>query len=131
MRRRFRGFPTCDITLGSLTLLAPEAGDFVELLLPHVLQRPVGNIITLASSTVWTLSTVLCSQQKAEHISRRTGPSAEPKKRARRTQLGPLRKTILNPWGLPIGPNSKDLSTSLLPWGVGADPVPKMLHFLF
>jgi hypothetical protein len=70
MRRRFRSFPACDITLGSLTLPAPEAGDFVELLLPYALQHPVGNIITLASSTVWTLSTAPCSEQKLEHVSR-------------------------------------------------------------
>jgi hypothetical protein len=28
-----RALPTCDISLGSLTLLAPEAGDVVELIL--------------------------------------------------------------------------------------------------
>jgi len=30
-----RTLSTCDISLGSLTLLAPEAGDFVESLLLH------------------------------------------------------------------------------------------------
>jgi hypothetical protein len=31
-----RTVPTCDLSLGSLTLLAPEAGDFVELLFLYV-----------------------------------------------------------------------------------------------
>jgi hypothetical protein len=32
---------TCDISLGSLTLRAPEAGDFVELALPYISPEPL------------------------------------------------------------------------------------------
>ena len=31
-----RTLPTCDVSLGSLTLTAPEAGDFMELILLYV-----------------------------------------------------------------------------------------------
>ena len=35
-----RTAPTCDVSLGSLTLPAPEAGDFVDLILLYQHTRP-------------------------------------------------------------------------------------------
>jgi hypothetical protein len=36
MQMTLRTLPCCDMSLGSLTLHAPEAGDFMELILPHL-----------------------------------------------------------------------------------------------